>query len=376
MQSSDSSDGTDFIDGKVVHQNYHKLALESSFEQRILRICAIRELTHCFLKIYPNVKHKPLLQTLYKDALTAVRSVDSRASCREAVAHLIHACERVLPQQKRLQLNSEHKKTSLNITRRKGVSKVDAHHADTEWVDHIEDDLEQELCFEASFNDLPQEIVDCIARHLDPLSLAAVACVSRVWRSSAVRDEVWEPWVVNVFPHMREPKLLPLKMLQQQQQQGAVDLTPRCHLSREEHDEGPRQLECRMWYNVFRAAVVGSDHSYWKGRRVFRDGQPHWIQPFTLTSWQSLRCGGQSHCQQRRVKGSSLFSSQLDLYMSMDKIITWVLGRRIPTIVRSENEEEDSGSDCDEIGKGGNHGFKRSEQVFASHLSRMRLWAG
>ena len=89
----------------------------------------------------------------------------------------------LVPQHRQMLL-SEHKRQSLLLSRalNRGKSTTTC----------SECDAEEQL--QSNITDLSEELIRLILSHLDPLGLAAAACVNRHWRDVAMRDEMWGPW--------------------------------------------------------------------------------------------------------------------------------------------------------------------------------------
>lgn len=105
-----------------------------------------------------------------------------------ALASLMAAAERVLPQSKRQALAREYKQRQLERAR----AARRRHTADSS--DDGSDGEAEPLSIA-----LPRECLDAIVAQLDPLSLVAAAATCRTWRDAAQADELWAPLLRATF---------------------------------------------------------------------------------------------------------------------------------------------------------------------------------
>lgn len=127
---------------------------------------------------------------MYEDAVAAIRLCDQRAQSQAMLASLVRSASRVLPQQKRNALLSEHKRWS--VASRRAAKKLAE---DAPGGSSLADDEGEGDVGEAVFGELPMEVVSVIFQHLDPLSLAASSCVCTAWQQEALQGRLWHGWV-------------------------------------------------------------------------------------------------------------------------------------------------------------------------------------
>ncbi|PRW33327.1 F-box protein [Chlorella sorokiniana] len=106
---------------------------------------------------------KALQGQLAEDMLLAVECCDGRLQSRAALAGLVEAAERALPQAKRAALQRKYRESGVALSRRQrrggGAAGSDSDEEPTD------------------FSQLPLDAVEQVFRHLDPITLARSACV-------------------------------------------------------------------------------------------------------------------------------------------------------------------------------------------------------
>lgn len=96
----------------------------------------------------------------------------------------MEAVDHCMPQARRQALARKYKSAGVALSRRRRGGLPDE-----------EEDQEEEVCF----GNLPTQVVEAVLRQLDPLTLAAAACVSREWRHLACDDRLWRPLLKRTF---------------------------------------------------------------------------------------------------------------------------------------------------------------------------------
>ena len=206
---------------------------------------AIHELEGCFLHIYTSKHATRELQTLlFSDALAMVEAAfccsQLQRQChplQSAVASMVRAAAKVLPQQRSKDLSSSLKKCQIEHARR---SKQASREEDAE------NDAENDSLEHTSFLDLPSDCLGIILEHLDPISLASLeATCSRMHQASPLFEDAWRRHVLGVS-----------RMYQVSGIEG-------------------------RWGIQFKNMAVGKSDmlSRWKYRRVLVGGKPKWAVP-------------------------------------------------------------------------------------------------
>ncbi|KAG1660842.1 hypothetical protein FOA52_008953 [Chlamydomonas sp. UWO 241] len=215
------------------------------------------ELAECLTEGYSTTTPKAVHQAMFNDVLLAVQTCDGRPACLKAVESLVKAAERVLPQQKRQQVLSEHKRTRVALakrlraqglglrTRAEDCGSCEGSGSDGGDVGSQPPPLSLEC--------LPLDPLLLLTRHLDPLSLAALACSSVQMRGVALGSDAWHTWAHLIFPS------------------AAVAAEPT-------QAAGPGHS---AWHRLFceQAAANAALVVQWHCRRVLVKGVPQWREP-------------------------------------------------------------------------------------------------
>lgn len=122
-------------------------------------------------------------QPRHRPPLPSAPIACSRLQSRAALAALMEAAERHLPQAKRNALLRRYRQSGVQLARR------DRRQGTSGWLG---DDAGDEAAAPATFASLPSDVIRLVFQRLDPLTLARAACVSREWRGAASEGALWQ----------------------------------------------------------------------------------------------------------------------------------------------------------------------------------------
>ncbi|GAB4823602.1 hypothetical protein N2152v2_010648 [Parachlorella kessleri] len=188
-------------DEQVSEERYLEALTARGFERAEDYSVAAEELTLLLTSgTYSTAFSKGAQAAVLRDIATAVAS---RLQDRRALANLMEAVERHLPQAKRNALLRDYKRSSVTLRRRERRGKSAASQTA---ADGSDTDTDSEP---ATFAQLPPEVVATVFRYLDPLSLARGACVCRGLRDVAGEEcSVWEALLACTFSAAQQRRLL------------------------------------------------------------------------------------------------------------------------------------------------------------------------
>jgi hypothetical protein len=142
---------------------------------------------------------------------------------RQAQAAVLEAARRVLPQQRRSQLSTQHKRASVAAHRERRrrpdgssgssgsgskPSQSTAATAAAAGSDEVSDKEDEDEEAEIELEDVPDEVTRVILASLDPVSIGRAACVCRGWRAMVAADaQLWTRAVRRVFQWRGEDRI-------------------------------------------------------------------------------------------------------------------------------------------------------------------------
>ncbi|KAF5829300.1 hypothetical protein DUNSADRAFT_16281 [Dunaliella salina] len=191
--SSESSSDHDSDENELVldevYKRYLKLELRQALALRQFRVQACHELAACLPPDNFRQPSKRCQAAMAADALRAVEVCDRRPQCIEATQQVVKAAEKVLPQQKRSEIQAEFERKMQSLARAdckgKGMS---AENSNSEEA--------------ASDVPIPDSVMHIILARLDPVSLARASCVCRSWHVLGSAPDLWYFWEhTSLFPH-------------------------------------------------------------------------------------------------------------------------------------------------------------------------------
>ncbi|WIA30841.1 hypothetical protein OEZ86_000899 [Tetradesmus obliquus] len=212
--SSSSSDFSDDEHPSLDAGRYQAADLQQGLRTRQFRLWAVRELHQVLAQGWSSAGKK-LQSAVFDDLMVAVQQPDSRPAVAEATAALLAVSKRVLPQQKRNQLVKQQRSAAVAASRasRKLADAGPDHECPAAaWVEGDDDEPRVVL------GDVPAEVVRGILQALDPLSLAAAACVCRAWQQLATDSSLWQQHLQRIFPGASKQQQRRCQRQQQQQQ--------------------------------------------------------------------------------------------------------------------------------------------------------------
>ncbi|KAK9812669.1 hypothetical protein WJX72_001589 [[Myrmecia] bisecta] len=175
--SEEDSDSEETQETRVLQECYMEADIGGGLSRREHFCEAAAELTLLFRCGY-QASNKAVQQLVRADVLQAVQAYrlwSGREMMKSALDALVKEASRVLPAAQRAELQRHYK--AACVAARRMEKRTDTNDPEVP----------------SAFVHLPEEVLEVILQHLDPLSLACAACVSRDWAGVAVRDHLWKP---------------------------------------------------------------------------------------------------------------------------------------------------------------------------------------
>ncbi|KAL4439863.1 hypothetical protein ABPG75_002864 [Micractinium tetrahymenae] len=184
---SDSSSGSDVGAGRQLSPElYASLQLAAALRRFDDFATAVRELAALLRALYGSGRcAKQVQAAMAEDAALAIEACDGRLQSRAALAALMEAAERHLPQAKRNALLRKYRQSGVQLARR------ERRQGPAGWAAADEGE-EEEVAAPATFAALPPDVIEQVFRRLDPLTLAKAACVNQEWRAAASDGPLWQ----------------------------------------------------------------------------------------------------------------------------------------------------------------------------------------
>ncbi|KAL4853854.1 F-box protein [Chlorella vulgaris] len=298
---------------------YNSLQLADALQRAQDYATAANELAAIFgCKLFLRCS-KPVQALVVQHTATAIEHCDARLQSRTALAALMAAAERHLPQARRKELARQYRQRGLWLHR--GQQRLGSGSG----PGGSDEDSDSERAEPATIHELPSDVRDHVLRYLDPISLACAACVSREWRDAASRDALWQRHCSRIKTPIA----------------GSRPSRRTCRAS----SSSSNRASCRQQF-----AAEATQHPerllQWRTNRVLAGRQLRWLEPGRDASMSVrhvgtsavlayLRCGG------RRAIASSSSNSSSD-----------------------SSSDSSSGSDCESTGA----------DAAPNLASRVRLW--
>uniref|UniRef100_A0A383VJK2 F-box domain-containing protein n=1 Tax=Tetradesmus obliquus TaxID=3088 RepID=A0A383VJK2_TETOB len=365
--SCDSSSSSDFSDDEhpsLDAGRYQAADLQQGLRTRQFRLWAVRELHQVLAQGWSSAGKK-LQAAVLDDLMVAVQQPDSRPAVVEATAALLAVAKRVLPQQKRNQLVKQQRSAAVAASRasRKLADAGPDHECPAAAWCEADDDDDEPLVL---LGDVPAEVVRGILQALDPLSLAAAACVCRAWQELATDSSLWQQHLQRIFPGASQQQQHRRRRQQQRQQQhlpGAATGT-----------DSSRVAGMCSLHKQFASAAHRHPSALlpWRSCRVLVGGRLQWMAPGDAA-------GGAPAAVAKAARRGMILPGPV--YVTTAQAVSWLMGSSWSQVFTAgSNSDSSSSSGSDGSSAAGSRSESDGEESHTlggrrAAANALRLWA-